>query len=143
MMRALLFFPLGLRPILEEAGVNIYGAAPGGSSSRSSWAELLSKPPFSNAMEHRHELHAAAHGRICGAYAKRCGSLWRGDLTLRWLHACAARLTVIHESSVFAADLASARDAWAATSSGLDGCLTLRYSDLSPADGSVDVTPLP
>jgi len=79
LMRAMLVFPLALRPLLEEVGAKMH-LAPGGSPSRETWADLFSKPPFADAASFRHETHSGAHGRICGAYAKRCGSLWKADL---------------------------------------------------------------
>lgn len=135
LMRALLFFPLGLRPLLEEAGAKLQGPPPGGSPSREAWADLLARPPFSDAADFRHERHAAAHGRLCGAYARRCGALWRADPVLRWLHACAARLAGMHASPLFASELAAARAAWSAAPLCLAEALAEDYLELLPDDG--------
>uniref|UniRef100_A0A7S4PUS7 Uncharacterized protein n=1 Tax=Alexandrium monilatum TaxID=311494 RepID=A0A7S4PUS7_9DINO len=142
LMRALLLFPLALRPLLEEAGAKLHGSAPGGSPSRQSWADLLAQPPFSNAADFRHAEHAGAHGRICGAYAKRCGSLWRADLVLRWLHGCTARLVSMHESSAFAARLSARRASWCEAPLCLGEALERDYPDLLP-DDSVEAPKMP
>lgn len=112
LMRALLLFPLAVRPLLQEAGVASLHVAPPGSVSKESWADLLGRQPFSDAADYRHTRHGAAQSRLCGAYTKQCGALWRADLALRWLHSCAARLVRMHESTVFAEDLSTARTAW-------------------------------
>ncbi|CAK0857503.1 unnamed protein product, partial [Prorocentrum cordatum] len=71
LMRALLYFPLALRPLLEEMGAKIHGPSPGGSASREAWSDLLARPPFSDAADFQHQRHGAAHGCLCAAYAKR------------------------------------------------------------------------
>ena len=101
LMRALLYFPGCVRPLLEEA-VGSFGP---------SWAALLARQPFVNALDYRHQKHAAAHGRLGAAYAKLCGPLWKPHVN--WLHACAARWVKLHESEVFARDIADARARWA------------------------------
>jgi len=143
LMRALLLFPLSLRPLLEEAGAKLEGPAPGGSFSRRSWADLLAQPPFSDAADFRHARHSTAHARLCGAYAKRCGSLWRADLVLRWLHSCAARLVGMYESSVFAAELSARRAAWCEATLCLTEALEQDYPDLLPDEGSGEAPKLP
>lgn len=135
MMRALLVFPLALRPLLDEAGVSDHGSAPGGSSSRVPWGELLGQPPFSDAADFRHEAHGSVHGRLCLAYAKRCGALWRADLSMRWLHSCAARLVSMHASSVFAADLSAARQCWRCSPLCVEDALRADYGELATEEG--------
>ena len=142
LMCAMLLFPLMLRPLLEAAGVALLGPAPAGSPSRETWAALLSQSPFSEAAECRHARHASAHGRIVGAYAKRCGPLWRAQPVQLWLHACAARLVGMHASAVFAADLAAAKLAWSTAVLCPVEALEQDYLDLLPEEGSPE-NPLP
>lgn len=143
MMRAMLLFPLTLRPLLEEAGAKLYSSAPGGSLSRETWADLSAKPPFSDAADYRHGRHAGAHGRLCGAYAKRCGPLWRPELVLRWLHACAARLVSMHASPLFAAELTAARRAWTSAELALEQALAGDFADISPDLVGSEAPPMP
>jgi len=56
LMRALLFFPVALRPILEEADVSLQ-SAPANSLSKDSWSTLLLQTPFSDATDFRHATH--------------------------------------------------------------------------------------
>eukprot|EP00439_Symbiodinium_sp_Y106_P085921 s1324_g30.t1 len=136
LMRALLFFPGCLRPLLEECGVNLQ-SKPSGSES---WLDLLAAPPFSNSMEFCHSQHALAHGRLCVAYAKLCGPLWKD--AVKWLHACSARWARIHCSEVFAKDIDAARRSWA--SSRLALCEALDdYKDLLSDECAENPTPAP
>eukprot|EP00746_Dinoflagellata_sp_MGD_P025354 gnl/MRDRNA2_/MRDRNA2_159580_c0_seq1.p1 gnl/MRDRNA2_/MRDRNA2_159580_c0~~gnl/MRDRNA2_/MRDRNA2_159580_c0_seq1.p1 ORF type:complete len:778 (-),score=156.39 gnl/MRDRNA2_/MRDRNA2_159580_c0_seq1:54-2387(-) len=135
LMRALLYFPMMLRPLLEEAGVKQLSSFPGGSPSRETWQDLFAKPPFSNAVEFRHDVHGAVHSRIIEAFVKRAGPLWRNDAVLLWLHGCAGRLTRMHESSANAADLAAARRTWAESRLGVEVALSQDYPDLLATEG--------
>eukprot|EP00933_Yihiella_yeosuensis_P022618 TRINITY_DN17795_c0_g1_i2.p1 TRINITY_DN17795_c0_g1~~TRINITY_DN17795_c0_g1_i2.p1 ORF type:complete len:779 (-),score=180.67 TRINITY_DN17795_c0_g1_i2:207-2474(-) len=137
LMRALLFFPLALRPLLEEAGEKLEAPAPSRSPSRETWVALLARPPFSDGAGFGHERHKVAQGRIAGAYAKRCGSLWKANSALVWLHACASRLASMHESSAFASELAAARSAWSSSDLCVDGALN-DFDDLWPEEGSME-----
>eukprot|EP00929_Paragymnodinium_shiwhaense_P101345 TRINITY_DN64369_c0_g2_i1.p1 TRINITY_DN64369_c0_g2~~TRINITY_DN64369_c0_g2_i1.p1 ORF type:complete len:818 (-),score=181.40 TRINITY_DN64369_c0_g2_i1:248-2701(-) len=143
LMGALLLFPLALRPLLEEAGAKLGGPVPGGSASKESWTDLLARPPFSDGVAFRHSRHKVAHSNLCAAYAKRCGALWRPDLPMRCLHACAARLATLYESSAFAEEMTAVREAWARSPLPLEQALQLDYFDLSPQEGAVEVPPLP
>lgn len=142
LLRALLFFPLVLRPLLDEVGIQTDGRPPGGSPSKETFASLFSRQPFCNAADFRHSRYAQPHGRIAAAYAKRCGSLWKADLALRWLHAAMARLAAMHESSLFAAELTQARRSWSESelcaSTALEDAL-----DLLPEEGLTVATPSP
>lgn len=141
LMRAMLLFPLMLRPLLEEVGAKNH-EAPSGSVSREAWTTLLGKPPFSNAADFRHQHHAAIHGRICALYARQCGRLWRADQPMQWLHACAARLVAMHESSVFAAELTDARSAWSRSVMCMESVF-FDYVDLSSEEASSEMTKPP
>merc|ERR1711974_398552 len=107
---------------------------PAGSPSHKSWTELLSAAPFSDGADFRHKHHASVHGRLCGAYAKQCGSLWRADAVMRWLHASASRLVQMHESAIFANKLAASREAWCSAPLSIVESLTKDYSELLPDD---------
>ncbi|CAE7948237.1 TCF25 [Symbiodinium sp. KB8] len=136
LMRALLFFPGCLRPLLEECGVNLQ-SKPSGSES---WLDLLAAPPFSNSMEFCHSQHASAHGRLCVAYAKLCGPLWKD--AVKWLHACCARWARLHCSEVFVDDIEAARRSWA--SSRLALCEALEdYKDLLSDECAENPAPAP
>ncbi|CAE7431981.1 TCF25 [Symbiodinium necroappetens] len=136
LMRALLFFPGCLRPLLEECGVNLQ-SKPSGSES---WLDLLAAPPFSNSMEFCHSQHASAHGRLCVAYAKLCGPLWKD--AVKWLHACCARWARLHCSEVFVNDIEAARRSWA--SSRLALCEALEdYKDLLSDECAENPAPAP
>jgi len=125
-----------------DALISLHGAPPAGYPSREPWISLLAQPPFSNASDFRHARYGNAHGRLCAAYAKRCGSLWRPDPVQRWLHSCAARLVSMHESSVFAADLTAARTGWSKAPLCLQEALSKDYADLLPEEG-VNEAPMP
>jgi len=129
LMRALLIFPLVLRLLLSETGA-ILSSAPPGSPSQETWSELLARRPFVDADDFRHDQHGLSHSRVCASYAKQCASLWSPDLPMRWLHACAARLTSMHTSAVFAAELSNARVEWKTTTLCVEPALTIDLREL-------------
>ena len=140
LMRALLFFPGCLRPLLDECGIGLQSKPGGSTSSTETWAELLASAPFSNAMEFTHEQHATTHGRLCMAYAKLCSSFWKDAIT--WLHACCSRWVRLHSSSVFVKDIEESRRSWA--SSKLALCEALAdYKDLHPSETEENPAPPP
>merc|ERR1711925_66518 len=83
------------------------------------------------------------HARLCTAYAKRCGALWRADAAARWLHAGAARLVAMHESYLFAADLTMARAKWRESQVSLCNDLQKDYIAVNPEDGASENPPIP
>ena len=81
----------------------------------------------------RHSEHSVAHGRICAAYAKLCGVLWK-DEPMKVLYTCALRWVKFHESEIFVKDIAEARSRWANSCFYFSEAL-VDYQDVLPDDG--------
>jgi len=137
LIRAMLIFPLALRPLLDEANVAIYGAPPRKSPSKTTWGDLLAQPPFADAVSFRHEEHGVAHGRLAMLYAKRCGPLWRADNVHLWLHACASRITSLFASSAFASELGAARKQWSEGPLCIAEALSKDYASMPVEEGQL------
>eukprot|EP00930_Biecheleria_cincta_P063871 TRINITY_DN49403_c0_g1_i1.p1 TRINITY_DN49403_c0_g1~~TRINITY_DN49403_c0_g1_i1.p1 ORF type:complete len:362 (-),score=79.01 TRINITY_DN49403_c0_g1_i1:24-1019(-) len=131
LMRAMLLFPQVLRPLLAALSVNFDASAPADSAYKTTWSQLLEKAPLSQHRESRHNRHALTHAVMSDAYAKLVAPLWRDPGTLAWLHSCAGRLVQMFESSLFAGELAEARQSWCAAPLGLQDALELDYKDFS------------
>jgi len=142
LMRALLFFPVALRPILEEAAVSLH-SAPANSLSKDTWSTLLMQIPFSDANDFRHTTHGPAHARIAGVFATRFASVWKDSKPLLWLHACCVRLVNMHKSSIFYSELTEARAAWRVASLCLEDALIEDYTSLQPEEGRLEAPRLP
>lgn len=63
--------------ILDPLKAAVQLDSPKGSGSE--WISLLTQPPFVDGLTYRHAQHSVAQGRICAAYAKLCGPLWKDE----------------------------------------------------------------
>ena len=139
LMRAMLLFPRTLRPILQALSVSL-GAAPGGSPYSASWQQFLEKSPFAPHTHIVHQ-HSRIHGLVSEAFVHRCAALFRGEGTLRWLHACAGRLTQMCESSLFEKELLQARKTWSEAPVGLGDALSKDYHEFNTLEVEAERKP--
>ncbi|CAE7224719.1 Tcf25, partial [Symbiodinium sp. CCMP2456] len=130
LMRAMLLFPRTLRPILQELSISLV-TAPAGSPYSTPWQQLLEKSPFAPHTHKVHQQHSRIQSLVSEAFVHRCAALFRGEGTLRWLHACAGRLTQMCESSLFDQELMQARKSWSEAELGIGEAFSKDYQEFN------------
>ena len=115
LMRALLYFPLALRVLLDQWGTDLethprnIGAGP-----HKKWREILDSNPFNpeTALHFQHKEHNDAMHKIIAFFITRTITLWKNDQCLGWLYRVCARLSKVYESPPFAEELDEQRGIW-------------------------------
>jgi len=136
LLRAILLFPQTLRFLLEELGAK-FDQPVKSSPSRLHWDTLFSRRPLL-AIKGR-SVRCSAQGLLGQAYARHAARFWRGErerseAMIAWMHACAARLAQLSESSLFDSELAAVQERALNESSGLDQCLAEDYAHFTAAE---------
>ena len=140
LMHAMLLFPRLLRPILQALSVSL-ATSPAGSPYSAPWQQLLEKSPFAPQTHVLHKQYSRMHGLVSEAFVHRCAALFRGDRTLRWMHACAGRLTQMCESSLFEKELMQERKSWSEAELGVGEALSKDFHEFNTLEVEAERKP--